>query len=35
MRTVYESINGKIFYNMGECIEYEKTLAFKMYDDEG
>ena len=35
MRTVYESINGKIFYEMGECIEYEKTLAFKMYDDEG
>ena len=35
MRTVYESINGKIFYNKEECIEYEKTIGFKMYDDEG
>ena len=35
MRTVYESINGKIFYEMGECLEYEKTLAFKMYDENG
>lgn len=35
MRTVYESIDGKIFYEMGECIEYEKTLNFKMYGDEG
>ena len=35
MKVVYESINGKIFYEMNECLEYEKTLAFKMYDENG
>ena len=35
MKTVYESIDGKIFYNKEECLEYEKTIDFKMYDDEG
>ena len=35
MKVVYESINGKVFYEMGECLEYEKTLAFKMYGDDG
>lgn len=35
MRVVYESINGKIFYDMNECLEYEKTLDFKMYDENG
>ena len=35
MKVIYKSLDGKIFYEMGECLEYEKTIDFAMYDDEG
>ena len=35
MKIVYESLDGKIFYEMDKCLEYEKTMDFVMYDDEG
>ena len=35
MEVVYRSCNGKIFDKRNECIEYETSLAFKMYDTHG
>ena len=35
MEIVYRSCNGKIFYTKEECLEYEKTLVFKMYGPNG
>ena len=35
MEIVYRSCNGKIFYSEEECLEYEKTLDFKMYGPDG
>ena len=35
MKTVYQSLNGKIFSDEKECLEYEKSLAFRMFDAEG
>ena len=35
MEIIYKSLNGRIFHDMNECLEYEKTLVFKMYGDEG
>lgn len=35
MEIVYRSCNGKIFDKRDECLEYEKTLAFKMYGPNG
>ena len=35
MEIVYRSCTGKIFCNKEECIEYEKTLDFKMYGPDG
>ena len=35
MKTVYQSFNGKIFYDEDECLAYEKSLTFRMFDAEG
>ena len=35
MKVVYESLDGKIFYEMGECLKYEKSLRFTMYGPDG
>lgn len=35
MKVFYRSCNGKIFYTKEECLEYEKTMDFKMYGPEG
>lgn len=35
MEVVYRSCTGKIFHTKEECLEYEKTLDFKMYGPDG
>ena len=35
MEIVYRSCTGKIFCSKEECLEYEKTLDFKMYGPDG
>ena len=35
MEIIYKSLDGRIFHDMNECLEYEKTMDFKMYGDEG
>ena len=35
MTVVYKSFDGKIFYDKGECLKYEKSLNFTMYGPDG